>query len=65
MNHDTGLLQKDSSLLYLLYLVGSGAGGLIGDGRLGEDSEELSHAAVRDPDLGAVQDVVLPVGGQL
>ena len=56
---------QDPSLSYLVYLFGGGAGGLVGDGRLGEDGKELGHASVRDPDLGAVQDVVLPVGGQL
>ena len=36
----------------------------VGDGRLGEHGEHLGDPAVRDPDLGAVEHVVLAVGGE-
>ena len=47
------------------HLVGLHAGLGVLDGGLGEDGEDLGDAAVGDPDLGAVEDVVLAVGAEL
>ena len=50
---------------YRTDLLCGGAGLGVLDGRLGEDGEDLCDASVRDPDLGAVEDVVLAVLAQL
>ena len=36
----------------------------VGHGRLREDGEHFGDASVGDPDLGAVEDEVLSVGGE-
>jgi hypothetical protein len=46
-------------------LLRGGSGGGVRDGGLGEHGEHVGNSTVRDPDLPAVHDPVLPVLAQL